>query len=816
MLKIEGSTGERGVKSLLQSKYQWKLSPCDAEASRRLEQQLGIPPLLASLLVTRGIKHPEEASRFMDQSLLDLHDPYQMSGVKEAVPRIRQAVESGEGILIYGDYDADGVSSTALMIELMRRLKASYEFYIPHRSKEGYGLHNHALKQAHENGISLIITVDTGISAVEQISYASELGIDVIVTDHHEPPLKLPEAYALINPKLPYCPYPFKGLAGVGVAYKLASALLGEDTPDAWLELVALGTIADLMPLIDENRVLVRKGLKQMAESSFPGMSALLHIAGWNPGEVSATNVAFGLAPRINAAGRMSHAFEALDVLTATSMEAAEAAAEKLDLLNRERQQLVDDIVREAFERIEAIEAVKPVPNVLVVAGEGWNVGVVGIVASKILERYYRPTLVLGINSDTGECKGSARSIPGFDIYEALTHCDELLDHYGGHPAAAGMSLLVSHLEEFEQRLNDFSQAILKPEHFIPSLQAELECRLGEITLPVIEQLAQLEPFGMGNPSPRLLIREAELLDYRQMGKDSKHLKLTIRQDGNVMEAVAFGKGEIYSLLSPEARVSLVVEAGINEWNGRRKPQLFIQDISIPHLQVFDYRDPLDPGMKIEELCSKMLNISYCSAGSLAVVSTRRADLLSIGHLPGISAWVYDKEQGIYPGSTESEWGEAVTVKTLFVMELPESPDIWNKMLSGFANLERVFLLHPRSSVEVIEAPSRERFKQVYVFLRKYVGPDGRSEEQAIANIMSRLGITRRMVYFILDIFTELDFVSRSEGSIMVNPEPSKRPLESAQSYQALGLLAEMEQILLYEEVPQITEWITCQLQGVS
>ncbi|HEY4391080.1 MAG TPA: single-stranded-DNA-specific exonuclease RecJ [Paenibacillus sp.] len=801
---------------MLQSKYHWNLSPCDLEVSRQLQQQLGIPAMLASLLVTRRITNPEDVSNFLDHSLTGLHDPYQMSGIEEAVPRIRKAIEAGERILIYGDYDADGVSSTALMIELMRTLQANFEFYIPHRSKEGYGLHNHVLKQAHDNGVSLIITVDTGISAVEQIAYAAELGIDVIVTDHHEPPAKLPEAYTLINPKLPYCSYPFKGLAGVGVAYKLASALLGEDTPAAWLELVALGTIADLMPLMDENRVLVRMGLEQMTASSFPGISALLHTAGWKEGEVTSTNVAFGLAPRINAAGRMNHAFNALNVLTATSMEVAEDAAEKLDLLNRERQQLVDDIVGEAFERIEAAEAVGTLPDVLVVAGEGWNVGVVGIVASKILERYYRPTLVLGINAVTGECKGSARSIPGFDIYEALTHCDALLDHYGGHPSAAGMSLHRDRLEEFEQKLNEFAQNVLRPEHFIPSLQADLECRLREITLPVIEQLSRMAPFGMENPSPRLLVRDAELLDYRQMGKDGKHLKLTIRQDGSMIEAVAFGKGEVFKLLTPEARVDLVVEAAINEWNGQRKPQLFIQDISISHLQVFDYRDALDPGKKIEELQKSLLTTSYCGSGTMAVVSSRRADLLSVGHLEGTSVWVYDQEQGISPGRSESDAGDEVTVKTLFVMELPESPEIWNNMLSSFGNLERVFLLHPRSSMDLLEAPSRDRFKQVYIFLRKYVGLGECDEERVIAEVMTRFGISRRMLYFILDIFVELDFIVRNEGQIEVNPAPSKRPLESARGYQALGLLAEMEQILLYEEVPQITEWITCQLQGVS
>lgn len=300
---------------MLHSQYRWKTPEANLEAAQLLTEELGISPLLSRLLVNRGVTTAGEANRFLYGSVDDVHDPYLLLGMKEAVPRIRQALERGEHILIYGDYDADGVSSTSLMIQLMRFLKASYDIYIPHRSNEGYGLHNHALDWAHQQGVTLVITVDTGISAVEQIAYATSLGIDVIVTDHHEPPAVLPEAYTLINPKLPGCPYPFKGLAGVGVALKLAQALLGE-VPEEWFEIAAIGTVADLMPLHGENRTMVRRGIQSMRNSAFPGIRALLHVAGVDISTVTSVNIAFALAPRINASGRLDHAGRAVSLLT--------------------------------------------------------------------------------------------------------------------------------------------------------------------------------------------------------------------------------------------------------------------------------------------------------------------------------------------------------------------------------------------------------------------------------------------------------------------------------------------------------------------
>lgn len=802
---------------MLHSKYEWRNTSFDQHAGEEIARQLDVSLLIGKILAARGIQAADDVTRLLHSPLEELHDPFLMSGMSEAVLRIRQALEQRERILIYGDYDADGASSTSLMIQLMRKLGAAFEYYIPHRSKEGYGLHIPPLDQAKARGVTLIITVDTGISAVEQIAYASSIGMDVIVTDHHEPPVHLPQAYALINPKLPYCPYPFKGLAGVGVAYKLASALLDHEIPDEWLELVAIGTIADLMPLTDENRILVKHGLQSMSQSPFPGVRALLKIAGWKGGEVSSTQVAFGLAPRINASGRMSHANLAVELLTEGDEEKAGQAAFTLDLLNKERQELVEHIVEQALSQVEMKKRDPEQPDVIVVAGEGWNVGVVGIVASKILERYYRPVIVLAIDPESGECKGSARSIPGFDIYEALTDCSELLHHYGGHPSAAGMSLHRSNLESFQQKLNDQASLRLTTEQLVPWMESDVECTLDEITLPALKQLELLAPYGMGNPNPRLFIHGAVLQEAKQIGREGKHLRLVLRQQGTLMEAVCFGKGHLACCLSERAKVDLIAEAGINEWNGSSKPQLLVQDLRVPHIQVFDFRGNRQPVSKLIEIMDGLGRIQESMAPeSSAVIMNTPVKQGLAKQLNELPVWVYDRRIGVHLEGTTEYSVPPEQVNSLFVLELPDAPIEWNRMLSIFKGLERIYLLHPnRSAQEVLIPPSRELFKEVYKLLRAF--PRSKVLEAELLPLLeARTSLSRRMLEMIMDVFQELDFVVREEGSIEVSESPSKKPLEASQRYLELIRQAEIEQMLLHGQVAQISEWLQPYIQGAS
>jgi single-stranded-DNA-specific exonuclease len=571
---------------MIHRKTRWELAPWSEQDERQaglIAEALRVPSLVARLLVQRGHNSPEAATRFINGGEEHLHDPYLLLGMDKAVERIRAAGAAGDKIRIYGDYDADGVSSTSLLIYLFRHLGYHFDYYIPHRALEGYGMNRAAIALAAEEGVKLIVTVDTGISAYEEVEYAKELGIEVVVTDHHEAPERIPNAYAVVNPKQQGCGYPFKGLAGVGVAFKLATALL-ERPPLEWTDIVSLGTIADLMPLVDENRIFVKYGLERIRSDASVGFRALSEACGIELDVMTSTSVAFGIAPRINAAGRLDHAKRAVELLTTTDYDTAILAASGLDSLNKERQRIVESMVKDAelqwlAKCATAEESGKPSPSVIVLAGEGWNVGVIGIVASKLLERNYKPVIILGIDEQTGMCKGSARSIEGYDLHAALTECEQWLDHYGGHQAAAGMSLHRDHLEAFEQKLCELAQAWLTEEDWIPKTAVDIVCKLDDASLETVTQLAQLEPFGMGNLSPRLLFQSVELAEKRTIGKESKHLKLLLGSGRKLLDAIGFSMGPISEGLDPGCSIDIIGELSINEWNGRRKPQLQLQDL---------------------------------------------------------------------------------------------------------------------------------------------------------------------------------------------------------------------------------------------
>lgn len=585
---------------MVNRKNRWQLASWSDEfeqLAKRLSKQLSIPTLVTKLLIQRGYRDEASIEAFLYGTTALLHDPFMLADMDKAVDRIKQALERKEKVRIYGDYDADGVSSTTLLCYTFDRLGLHYDYYIPHRMLEGYGMNCAAIDKAKQDGVDLIVTVDTGISAYDEVNYAASLGIDVVVTDHHEPPEQLPAACAVVNPKQAHCPYPFKGLAGVGVAFKLASALL-EGPPMEWCGVVALGTIADLMPLEDENRILVSYGLSELRKGEHIGFSALAEASSVQIEELSATKIGFGLAPRINAAGRLEHASVAVQLLTSTEKQEAAQIAAQLDALNKERQQIVEDMVVEAEAQWQSRKQLaeknnEQEPSVIVVAQTGWNVGVIGIVASKLLEHHYKPVLVFGIDEEAGTAKGSARSIEGFDLHAALTECDELLMHYGGHQAAAGMTIAVDKLELLEQKLSKLANQWLSEEDWIPKLTIDLTCELSDVSLDTISQLSLLEPFGMSNPSPRVLIKGAALGERRAIGKEGKHLKLQLKDRGSTLDVIGFGKGEYEPLLRQNDRVEVVGELSINEWNSIRKPQLQLYDLHVEkdRMRVFPSRE---------------------------------------------------------------------------------------------------------------------------------------------------------------------------------------------------------------------------------
>ncbi|GGN97463.1 single-stranded-DNA-specific exonuclease RecJ [Saccharibacillus kuerlensis] len=802
---------------MLHSQYQWKIAHPNSSAVDRLSGELEISPLLASMLVNRGYDAPPAAAEFLDgdEDLSGLHDPFLLHGMEQAVQRIRMALEHRERIWVYGDYDADGVSSTALMIRLMTRLGADFGTYIPHRSKEGYGLHRHAIDKAAAEQVKLIVTVDTGISAVDQIAYAASLGIDVVVTDHHEAPAVLPEAVALVNPKLPMCGYPFKGLAGVGVAFKLAHALLGQP-PEEWMDLTAIGTVADLMPLTGENRLIVARGIDVMRRNPSPGVEQLLTVAGSQPEQLTSVGIAFAIAPRINASGRLDHADRAVDLLTTQEHDRAEHLASVLDLLNKERQKNVEDIVSEASAMLELkIAEIGKVPDVIVLAGEGWNVGVVGIVASKILERYYRPTIILGIDTEKGTCKGSARSIAGFDIYEALLSVEETMQHFGGHPAAAGMSLLRERLEDFEQGLNAHASIVLKPEHLVPMIEAETECSLSEVPISVIEELERMAPFGMSNPTPQLVFRNVKLQRVLTMGKTNTHLKLVVEQDGCAVEAVAFGKGALAEYLQEGDRLDLLAEPGINEWRGSRKPQLMVRDLALPGLQVFDRRSPSASADSIEVFCKRAGNVLACGPDQIAAVVQKRTLKVLQKTLAQLPVWLYDEYSGIQGTESGHTHADPAGTRTLFVLDLPDTAAQLDRLLAEFSALENVVLMYSADNLSAgrLSDPNRERLKTIYVELR-HAAAEAVDEEQLVSRLCRSSGCSPRMIRMTLDVFEELNFILRTEGAITANPNPPKAALDSAGAYRILQEAEALERRLLGPG-EDIGVWITQRMQAV-
>ncbi len=778
---------------MLKPNTRWIVEQPDEHQERLaagLARELKLSPLAASLLVKRGMQDAESARAFLHGGD-EPHDPFLLLGMREAVERIRLASERGELIRIYGDYDADGVSSTAFMTRLFTHLGYRFDNYVPHRTLEGYGLNNAAIDAAAAAGVKLIVTVDNGISAVDQIAHARSAGIDVVVTDHHEPPEELPEAAAIVNPKQPGCPYPFKGLAGVGVAFKLGQALLGRP-PYEWAELAALGTVADLMPLLDENRIIVKRGLEQLRQTGNCGFRALAQVAGIDLASAQAETIAFGMAPRVNAAGRLEHANLAVRLLTTDDPQEALARGEELDALNRERQKLVDAMVKEAEEAWQAkrqalADAGEPAPDVIVVAGKGWNVGVVGIVASKLIERHYRPTFVLGIDPETGMCKGSARSIEGFDLHAAVTACGDLLDHFGGHQAAAGMSLPAERLAEFEARLVQLARERLTAEHRIRSTQVDLVCSPEDADLETTKQLALLEPFGVGNPQPKLLLQRAPLAEKRAIGKESKHLKLAVARGGGTLDAIGFGLGELAERLSDSANVDLVGELTVNEWNGNRKAQLLVRDIGVSHVQFFDRRGARDKRGEAEKLLASLSRRLGNGRLPAAVMLTTDAACLE-------AAAAGEAEPAVVQALHYDSWFEEASnaCSVLILLDKPPCTERFADKLSRCSALEAIHALYERLRPSG-PFPAREDFGRVYQALRRLESAKLRigTAETALAST----GWPPAALSMMLQVFEELEFLAIREERIELADRPAKRELTESRRYQEALRAAESERI---------------------
>ncbi|MBO8125831.1 MAG: single-stranded-DNA-specific exonuclease RecJ [Firmicutes bacterium] len=552
----------------------------------RLVKATGASRLTVEILYRRGFCTSEEIKRFLAPDQSQLHDPRLLPGVSQAIERVLAAQRSGEPVVVYGDYDCDGITSTYTMLQVLRALGIAADYYIPNRLDEGYGLNAEAVTKLAEK-YSLMITVDSGITACREVELANSLGLDVIITDHHTPGEELPPALAVINPKIAESKYPFPELAGVGVAYKVAQALWEAAQPDLPVPLspavVMLGTVADIVPLVDENRIIVAQGLANLPATDNLGLKALIQEAGKNPAEVTAGQVAFNLAPRINAAGRLGQADLALQLLLCTDQTEAFRIARKLSQLNAKRQSIEEEILAEAVKAVE--ETWQPEDKAIVVAGEGWHSGVVGIVAARLVELYSRPSVVITLEGDEGH--GSARSVPGVNIYDALSRCSHLLLGFGGHSGAAGLSIHREKVGELRQEFCRVVDEMISAEDLVPQLVIDAEATLEDITEQLVNEYAALEPFGYGNPKPVLAIRGLQLQEVRKVGHSNDHLKLTVAQGNTICDAIGFSLGAWADILDWYCGpVDLAFTPEINQWRGQKNIQLQLKDVRIPEEEI--------------------------------------------------------------------------------------------------------------------------------------------------------------------------------------------------------------------------------------
>ncbi len=560
----------------------WALRPAEPIAAQALIHELGLAPLAARVLAARGLTDPELARPFLKPSLAQIHDPFALLGMEAAVVRIGRAIAGGEKVWIWGDYDVDGITATAILVLTLTELGCPVDYYIPHRISEGYGLNGQAIEQLAAEGATLLVTVDCGVSAVAEADLARRLGVDLIITDHHEPGPALPEAFSVINPKQPGCTYPCKALSGSGIAFKLAHALLKRFHKDearareflrSLLDLAALGTVADIVPLVGENRCLVHAGLERLRKQPRPGIVQLLEVAHHPREKIDTGTIGFVLGPRLNAAGRTEHAMFAVELLLSGDRRRLRDLAGKLDQFNENRRAIEARTVAEALELIGEYTD----DQVLVVAQDGWHHGVLGIVASRIQAIRHRPVLVISIDGVTA--KGSGRSIAGFDLHEALTACADCLEQFGGHPMAAGLSLEPAKIDQFRTAINQHARTIFGDQMPQPTIRVDTIAQADELTQAAVEALEALAPFGIDNPKPVIGLEGWQLTDVPRILKE-RHLKLTVAApDGRQLVCLGWNMSQLAASLTPGQRLDLAGVPIINTWNGRTSVELELRDL---------------------------------------------------------------------------------------------------------------------------------------------------------------------------------------------------------------------------------------------
>lgn len=731
---------------MIRSKYDWKIEAKEADDTfLKLAKKRGLDAIAAKLLVERGITSEEALDDFLSADLSKLHDPFLLHDMEKSVERIRQAIEVGEQILVYGDYDADGMTSASIVKETLEMMGAEVQVYLPNRFTDGYGPNLSVYKYfIEQQAISLIVTVDNGVAGHEVIAYAQDQGVDVIVTDHHSMPADLPKAFAIVHPEHPEADYPFKHLAGVGVAFKLACALL-ESIPSGFLDLVAIGTIADMVSLTDENRIMVKVGLEMLKQTERIGLQELLQLSDVSPETISEETVGFTIAPQLNALGRLDDPNPAIELLTGFDDEEAQAIAIDIKAKNEERKELVQTIYDEAMTMVDLSKPVQ------VLAKEGWHPGVLGIVAGRILENISQTVIVLNI--ENGLAKGSARSLEVLNIFDALDDHREIFTAFGGHAGAAGMTLPVENLE----KLSDILCQYVTDKEIDTSIKNPLildeTLSLPDLSLESLKSLERLAPFGMDHKKPVFWLKDFDVTQARTMGQHNAHLKLKVKQEGASFDVVAFNQGVLASEFQQAQQLELAVTLSVNIWNGQTSLQLMLVDARVEGVQLFDIR-------------AKNAKLPF--------------------DVPALTADLRDSQ-------------------TAVLVDLPENP---NDLKSWFAanDLEALYFKNNMKTPYYLSGfGTRQQFAKLYKTIYQFPEFDIRYK---LKELSQYLNIEDYLLIKMIQIFEELGFVTIKDGVMMVNKEAEKKAIESSQIYQDLKKNVKYQELMALGTPKEIYEWL--------
>ena len=731
--------------------YNWQFAPQVEDADfTKIAKKAGLGPEAARLLFSRGIKDEDSLSRFLAPSLDDLHDPYLLHDMDKAVNRIRRAIEQGEFILVYGDYDADGMTSASILKETFEQLGAECLVYLPNRFTDGYGPNASVYKYfIEQQGISLIVTVDNGVAGHEAIDLAQSMGVDVIVTDHHSLPEVLPDAHAIVHPEHPEADYPFKHLAGCGVAFKLACALL-EEVQVELLDLVAIGTIADMVSLTDENRIMVQYGLEILRNTQRIGLQELFEVAGISSSDLTEETVGFQLAPRLNALGRLDDPNPAIDLLTGFDDEGVREIALMIQDKNEERKEIVQAIYEEAKSLVD------PNKSVQVLAKEGWNPGVLGIVAGRLLEELGQTVIVLNI--EDGRAKGSARSVEAVDIFEALDPHRELFIAFGGHAGAAGMTLEVDKLEALSELLEAYITEKGLDVATKNNLRLDENLDLDALTIETVKNFERLAPFGMDHQKPVFYIRDFQVENARTMGAGNAHLKLKISKGSANFEVVAFGKGSLATEFAQVKDLELAVTLSVNQWNGQTALQLMMVDARVDGVQLFNIR-------------SKSVELP----------------------------------EGVPVLDFTSDLPEMFSDPAIVVKNIPEDLSLLKQVLQE-QNFSAIYFKNDIAKAYYLTGyGTREQFAKLYKTIYQFPEFDIRYK---LKDLAAYLKIEQILLVKMIQIFEELGFVTIENGVMKVNKEAPKRDIAESHIYQQLKQTVKDQEMMALGTVQEIYNFL--------